>query len=310
MDIGWMKLHRSILHWEWYDDIPTKVLFIHCILRANFEDAEWKGMQIKKGSFITSLKHLAQETGLSVQQVRTCIKKLEKTGELTCQPTNKYTCISLIKYGQYQHREVKSTSETTSKQQTNNNESTTDKNNNKKKKNNTYSDEFMELWKLKDVGGKADAYNAFNRRIKEGHKPEVMMKAWSNYLMDCHKRGQDKLKHLSTFLNKAGDIPRFTEWINDEVEVRTDNHALNNGSLFKLLPRMKQVSSNQTPTLITGNQARIVYTMLTRWNTPIDYISFKALETEALNNLTNRPETKWIVNSKYVGSLAKEEFSI
>ena len=28
---GWIKLHRSLLEWEWYDDVNTKCLWI-CII--------------------------------------------------------------------------------------------------------------------------------------------------------------------------------------------------------------------------------------------------------------------------------------
>ena len=40
---GWIKLHRQILDWEWYDDINVKVLFLHLLLTANYEDKKWQG---------------------------------------------------------------------------------------------------------------------------------------------------------------------------------------------------------------------------------------------------------------------------
>ncbi len=37
----WIKLYRKMKHWEWYDDIPTKVLFIELLLTVNSKDKQW-----------------------------------------------------------------------------------------------------------------------------------------------------------------------------------------------------------------------------------------------------------------------------
>ena len=50
---GWIKLHRKILDWEWYDDINTKVLFLHLLLTANHEEQKWRGKIIERGQLIT-----------------------------------------------------------------------------------------------------------------------------------------------------------------------------------------------------------------------------------------------------------------
>ena len=84
---GWVKLHRSLFDWEWYDDIETFRLFIHCLLKANHKDANWRGKEIRKGSFITSYNKLSKETGLSIKVVRNRLKKLEKSCLLYTSPS-------------------------------------------------------------------------------------------------------------------------------------------------------------------------------------------------------------------------------
>ena len=32
---GYIKLYRSLLDWEWYDDTVTKCLFLHLLLTVN-----------------------------------------------------------------------------------------------------------------------------------------------------------------------------------------------------------------------------------------------------------------------------------
>ena len=40
---GFIKIHRSLLEWEWYQDTNTKTVFIHLLLTANYKDKNWKG---------------------------------------------------------------------------------------------------------------------------------------------------------------------------------------------------------------------------------------------------------------------------
>lgn len=122
---GFILIRKKITEWGWYTDVPCKTLFLHCIIKANYEDKEFMGSMVKRGEFITSVSHLAVETGLSVQQVRTAIKKLKKTGELTIKSHNKYTAISIVKYNDYQELQQTDNNQATNNQQSSNKQSTT-----------------------------------------------------------------------------------------------------------------------------------------------------------------------------------------
>lgn len=142
-----------MLEWEWYTDTNVKVVFIHCLLKANFTQKNWRGITIDRGSFITSYSNLANETGLTVQKVRTSLKKLETTGEITIKTTNKYTVISIKKYDSYQQKDSEQQAEQqtnnnqiTNNQQTNNNQITTTKNDkNEKNDKNDKNIDIVEL---------------------------------------------------------------------------------------------------------------------------------------------------------------------
>ena len=101
---GFIVLHRQILNWEWYDHLPTKVLFIHCLLRANHAEGKWRGQGFKRGQFITSLNSLATETGLTIKQVRIALENLEKTKELGKQTTSQNTLLTVLNYDLYQSK--------------------------------------------------------------------------------------------------------------------------------------------------------------------------------------------------------------
>lgn len=44
----YIKLYRKLKDWEWYKDIPTKVLFLHLLIEVNFTEKKWQGREIKK----------------------------------------------------------------------------------------------------------------------------------------------------------------------------------------------------------------------------------------------------------------------
>lgn len=102
MSGGFIKLYRKLTSWEWYQDANTKSLFLHLLLMANHAPAKWRGIQIDRGQHLTSVKKLAAELGLSERNIRTGIKHLEKTGELTSKATNKWTLFTIENYEFYQ----------------------------------------------------------------------------------------------------------------------------------------------------------------------------------------------------------------
>lgn len=92
-----IKVYRKFMEWEWYTDVNTTKLFLHCLLRANWKGGKWQGINYEPGEFITSLPSLSKETGLSIQQVRTSLEKLISTGELTSKTTDTSTGRKLSK---------------------------------------------------------------------------------------------------------------------------------------------------------------------------------------------------------------------
>lgn len=118
---GFIKLHRKLLKWEWYSDINVRVLFFHCLLRANHKPEKWQGIELAAGQFITSLGHLAKECGLSEQQTRTALNKLKLTSEITSKSTSRNTIITVNNWKLYQTNNTQDNKQITNNQQTNNN---------------------------------------------------------------------------------------------------------------------------------------------------------------------------------------------
>lgn len=110
---GFIALHRQILNWEWYSDINTFRLFTHLLLKANFVEGCFQGVQILRGQLVTSVTRLASETCLTERQVRVSLKHLQMTGEVTSKSTNRYTVITIVKYDDYQFNDKQNDKPTT-----------------------------------------------------------------------------------------------------------------------------------------------------------------------------------------------------
>ena len=121
-------MFRRFLEWEWYDQTSMVRLFLHILLKANYEDKKWHGVVIKRGQLVTSFANLSAETGLSLQVIRSCLDKLQRTGEVNKQSTSQYTIITVCKYADYQQCEdaeqQTNNKQITSEQQASNNRAT------------------------------------------------------------------------------------------------------------------------------------------------------------------------------------------
>lgn len=203
---GWIKIHRKMLKWEWYDDINVKTIFIHCLLKANYKDKSWKGTIVKRGSFITSDEHLALETKMSRQEVRTAIGKLISTNEIHKQATNKYTILSVINYDTYQSNgtdeQPSSNQPATNEQPTNNQPVTTTKEYKEREENkeSTSTTRATEILKF-------NPELFLNKHIVKNHSrlflefPDLLNDSWHDRLTKTYNQ-EDLIEALKQLNNK------------------------------------------------------------------------------------------------------------
>lgn len=120
----WIKLDRKILKWEWYKNEHTKNVFLHCLLKAYWKDTKIEGKTIPRGSFVSSIGNIADELALTPMEVRTALKHLKLTNEITSKGTNRNTVFTVTNYELYQAKEQAEqqtdNKQITSKEQTDN----------------------------------------------------------------------------------------------------------------------------------------------------------------------------------------------
>lgn len=117
--MDYIKLYREILEWEWWNDINTSRLYIYFILKANWKEGKFKGIVIPRGSFVSSIPKLSEETSLTIREVRTAIEHLKSTGYLTCKTYSKFTVFTVKNYGERQSSDTQSDKQVTGKRHSN-----------------------------------------------------------------------------------------------------------------------------------------------------------------------------------------------
>ena len=156
---GYIRLHRSITEWEWYGNANTFIVFVHCLLMANWKDGRFEGIEVPRGSFVTSINSLSKQTGLSIQAIRTALAHLKSTGEITVKSTHHFTVIHIENYALYQEDVENINKQATNEQQTINN-------NIKKKKRKKENNLTTTLEKVSEDCGKVDNEDLFNERVR------------------------------------------------------------------------------------------------------------------------------------------------
>ena len=222
MEYGYILLQKKILEWEWYKDTNTKTVFIHLLLKANWKDAKWRGIDIKRGQVVTSIRHLSDELNLSERTIRTSLEHLTKSREIDKQTTSKYSVITVLNYDKYQTNDTqnaqkptnKTTDNTASNRQTNGKQTTTTKeeinNINKPNNNNNL------IPPLPPTGEKGEKRVTACSIIESRNLPievEAIVKEWVEYKSE--RRESYKPRGLNSFISEL--LPYVDEYGIDVV---------------------------------------------------------------------------------------------
>lgn len=227
-DFGFIKIWKSLEKWEWFSDPNMVALWVHLLLKANWQDKRWCGHVIKRGQCVIGRSQLSKETGISEQTIKTCLNRLKSTSQITIKSTSKFSVLTIENYEFYQQRDHKPTSKSTSKSTSNqpatNQQLTTPLEGEEreereegidsplnppegkvsvkeKKSKQDYSQDFEEFWKqYPKKAGKTEAYKAYVNAIKRA-SPQQILNGTMAYANECTQRDPKYIKHAQGWLN-------------------------------------------------------------------------------------------------------------
>jgi hypothetical protein len=111
--VGYIKLHRKVVDWQWYSDIVTRGVFMDLLVMATYRPMEVRGTHLDAGQCITSYPSIAHRNGISERQARTALAHLKSTGEVTVRTTGKFSVVTLANWAFYQSDEDEATGRAT-----------------------------------------------------------------------------------------------------------------------------------------------------------------------------------------------------
>lgn len=201
---GYIKLHRKIKNSPLWKSLNSKQrdVLINLLIMANHKENTWisNGTEynLKPGQMITSLESIKKECAkdVSIQNIRTCLLKLEKYKFLTNESTNQNRLITIINWEFYQTNERNQQA----KSQLTNNQLTTN-NNVKNDKENIYKLQYDEIWKMyPNKKGKKQAYKQI-AQIMDKYTLEEIKRCVERYSKEVIGKDKQYILHGSTFFN-------------------------------------------------------------------------------------------------------------
>ncbi|EBM9947826.1 DNA replication protein [Salmonella enterica] len=103
---GFALLHRKIMDLPFYKDAEASHLWVHLLLRANYEQTlvstDIGDVICERGEFVTGRNTLAMETGLTADRVKSLLRKFQNMGMITTKSNNRFTVLKVVKYDEYQ----------------------------------------------------------------------------------------------------------------------------------------------------------------------------------------------------------------
>lgn len=229
-DLGWIKLYRSLLYSDVFQNEKMLKVFIWCLLKSGHKDKQMrigkKLVNVKRGQFVFGRAKAAEELGLSQSTVWSYMKELEERKTIKIKSNNKYSLITIENWTSYQVEEEKTNNKVTTKKQQNNNKVTTDeqqKDTNKNVKNvkNIYTSKIDDLWAIyPNKKGKKIAYKKIESLLSK-HNFEELRRCVERYAKETKGKDKQYIQHGSTFFN-GGYVDYLDENYKPDVQQSTN----------------------------------------------------------------------------------------
>jgi len=218
---GYVRLHRTLPDWEWYNDDACLRLLIHLLMRVNWKPGKWKGIDVVPGSTITSIERLADSLGWSRSKLRHTMDKMKSSGDIATTTTNHWTTVTLVNWAKYQNNDQPSSqpsdqptaNQWPTEQPTNSQPSATIEEGKKERRKELLADKPpVELvwpkWAGPNTKAKWTEFKEYRRTVDRfRYKSEASEQAALNTLGKYYKSGEDAVAGLDLAMAKGWKFP-------------------------------------------------------------------------------------------------------
>lgn len=102
VNLAFVKIDKDLPNWQWFNKDHMLQFWIYLLCKATYKECCVGGVELKKGQVIIGRKKIAEKLEISEQNVKTYIRRLKNSGEITTKSTNKYTIVTIVKWEDYQ----------------------------------------------------------------------------------------------------------------------------------------------------------------------------------------------------------------
>jgi hypothetical protein len=123
MSDGWIALHRKIYNSDDFNNQLEVAVFLYLVAMASYQPIKVvyrkKTIFLKRGDVSIAYRDLAKKFDITVNKIRTIIKNLKKSKNITQTLHKRLSVFSIIKYSKYQDLPTEPKQETTHRTTTN-----------------------------------------------------------------------------------------------------------------------------------------------------------------------------------------------
>lgn len=191
MQNSFIKIDRHIKEQSWWSSNNARSVYFYCLMMAD-----------ENGSFDTTLIELSSATGISVQQVRTALNKLEITNNITSRATNKLRTLTINGYdGCNAQQQAKQQAEQQAEQQT---------------KEDKKADIYKQI--VDHYNENADKHYSRVRKVSDKLKKAIDARMHSGYTVDDILKAITLMNSLGSFYKGEND----RKWTADLLWLMSD----------------------------------------------------------------------------------------
>lgn len=99
---GFIVIDRKIQDWKWWGNTNAMSIWLYLLVGANWKDGYWHGLEVKRGSLITSKVKMAELLRINRRTIDHWLKVFADEGQIIYQCTSNYTAITIVNYDKYQ----------------------------------------------------------------------------------------------------------------------------------------------------------------------------------------------------------------